>query len=92
MEAELLTALVESWPAGAGLLLIVYFLNKFFGWIAPLVEMYLKAQVAWGETNTRTLTEMNELMRIVDARLASLESLIYEKGAGIQIQPPRKTS
>ena len=43
MEAELLKALVESWPAGAGLLLIVYFLNKFFGWIAPLVEMYLKA-------------------------------------------------
>lgn len=74
MEIEVLTLLVQSWPQGVGLILVVYFANKFFSWVAPIVEMYVKAQVQWGETSTRTLAEMNELMRIVDARLAALES------------------
>ena len=46
--------------------------------------------MAWGETSTRTLAEMNELMRIVDARLASIESHIYERGADIQIRPEKR--
>lgn len=76
METEVLKLMLESWPQGVGLVIIVYFVNRFFGWLAPLVELYVKAQVQWGETSTRTLAEMNELMRIVDVRLAQLESHI----------------
>lgn len=76
MEAEVLKLMLESWPQGVTLIVIVYFVNRFFGWLAPLAELYVKAQVQWGETSTRTLAEMNELMRIVDVRLAQLESHI----------------
>lgn len=73
METELLKLMIESWPQGVGLIIIVYFANRFFSWLAPLAELYIKAQMQWGETSTRTLAEMNELMRSVDIRLAQLE-------------------
>lgn len=90
VEAEVLKLFLENWPAGAGLVIIVYFVNKFFGWLAPIVEMYMKAQVAWGETSTRTLAEMNELMRIVDTRLAALEEAVLGVERQHRSRTPRK--
>ena len=85
METEVLNTLLESWPQGVSIIIMVYFANKFFGWMAPIVELYVRAQIQWGETSTRTLAEMNELMRIVDARLAAIES--HMMGVDSELRP-----
>ena len=92
METEVLNALLSSWPDGVSIILVVYLANKFFGWLAPIAELYLKAQVQWGETSTRTLTEMNELMRIVDARLAALERHMIGVDSELRPRPTSKKS
>lgn len=92
METEVLNTLLSSWPEGVSIIIFVYFANKFFGWMAPIVELYVRAQIQWGETTTRTLAEMNELMRIVDARLAALESHIMGIGSELRPRPTSKKS
>lgn len=92
METEVLNTLLSSWPQGVGIIIMVHFANKFFGWMAPIVELYVKAQIQWGETSTRTLAEMNELMRIVDARLAALESHIMGIDSELRPRPTSKKS
>lgn len=92
MDTEVLNTLLSSWPEGVGIIVLVYFANKFFGWVAPIVELYVRAQVQWGETSTRTLAEMNELMRIVDARLAALESHIMGIDSKLLPRPTSKKS
>ena len=87
VEAELLKTLVEQWPQGTVVLIVFFFLNRFFGWLAPIVELYVKAQVAWGEASSRTLGEITELLRTVDTRLAALEAHMFNES-----KPPKKTS
>jgi len=79
VEADLLKTLIEQWPQGVVVIIVFFFLNRFFGWLAPIVELYVKAQVAWGEASSRTLGEITELLRTVDTRLAALEAHMFNE-------------
>jgi hypothetical protein len=79
VEADLLKTLAEQWPQGTVILIVFFFLNRFFSWLAPIVELYVKAQVSWGEATSRTMGEMTELLRTVDTRLAALEAHMFNE-------------